>query len=128
MKVYLCSQFARQTEMQFYRNDLHSIGWSVTSHWIDEDPDSEEKDYAIRDLEDIDNADALIYFPGPPYHGDIGIVARGGRHFEQGVAYEAGKVIIVIGEPESDFQKLPTISRFRNWAEFMSYMTIPEYQ
>lgn len=144
MKVYLCSQFARQTEMRQYRNDLLSIGWHVTSHWIDAEP-GDDANYAIRDLEDLDEADALIYFPGPPYYGksnqeikpatisftpyqlsseDISAISRGGRHFEMGVAHNSGKTIIVIGEPESDFQKMPGMENFKSWSEFMSYVTI----
>ena len=126
MKVYLASQFARQAELARCREDLLAIGWHVTASWLDEEDDSTE-DYAIyaeNDLRDIDSADAIIFFSGPPYYGDLATVARGGRHFELGYAYHSNKLCIIIGSRENLFHYLPNMQRFETWAGFLRYLTV----
>lgn len=120
MKVYLCAQFARQNEMCSYREDLLQVGWHVTSTWLDEIEDSRTDPavYAYNDILDIDNSDAVIFFSGPPYLGSIEECSRGGRHFELGYAFHAGKTCILIGGAENIFHSLPNMIHFQSWAGF----------
>lgn len=120
MKVYLASQFAKQNELCSYREDLLRIGWHVTSNWLDEieDPSADPFIYAQNDLLDIDNADAVIVFPGPPYLGGTEGAARGGHHFEAGWAYAKGKLIIVIGKTDNGFYHMPDMQHFQSWEGF----------
>lgn len=126
MKVYLAAQFARQAEMRHCREDLLSIGWHVVSSWLDEEADDRVDPvvYGENDLWDLHNAEAIIFFTGPPYLGGIDEVARGGRHFELGWAYHAGKVIIIIGEPENIFHYFPDMQHFKTWEGFMRYVEV----
>lgn len=135
MKVYLSAQFHRQAEMRQYREDLRSVGWNVVSSWIDTEAvgggpnHMGDVSHAIQDIEDMDQADGIILFTGPPYYGSLEAIARGSRHVEFGMmsglpSSPSGKVLIVIGEYENVFQKLPEVAQFPSWEAFKNYITL----
>lgn len=63
-------------------------------------PDAE--DIALRAIEDICRCDMFVLFT-------TGEFARGGRHFETGLAYGLGKRIIVVRPVEHVFHSLPNV-------------------
>ena len=104
---------------------LEHNGISMTSRWLDEtiSPGSKLSDVtptfctetAIADLEDILQADTMIFFSEDPTVG----TPRGGRHFEMGYASGIGKRLVVIGGPENIFHYLPEVIHYASLGDFI---------
>ncbi|MCA1845765.1 MAG: hypothetical protein LC792_21740, partial [Actinobacteria bacterium] len=97
-----------------YCDELAAAGIVVTSRWLT-DPTPELTDdawraLAVKDLEDIQRAEALVLFAE---HAPSG----GGRHVEFGIALGLGKRLVVVGGIENLFQRLPRVDLAETWAE-----------
>jgi hypothetical protein len=137
MYFYLAGSFNRKAELQIYAEALTVMGHHVTSRWLfDESFDvrgsgtddvpmdlgtDEVRRIAIADLEDIDQAGAMILFSG------VGQVrrGRGGRHTEFGYALKdimnaADIDLILIGERENAFMSL--IPDGMIWEDFEAFV------
>jgi nucleoside 2-deoxyribosyltransferase len=125
MKVYLAARFARKDEMQGVRDVLEALGDTVVSRWIDSDEpydltnatlDTEPergRKYAEDDLEDMQAADAILYFSqGGP--------GNGGRFVEWGYCYALGKRMIMVGPRENVFFTLPFIEWYPDWVHLLA--------
>lgn len=127
MKAYLASQYARRDELRTYAKLLADVGIEVTSRWLEEDAPlkSQMGDHTTEfyqytaniDLEDIDAAEAIIFFSEDPLVG----IPRGGRHFEDGYAYGTGKLMYTIGPKENVFHYLPFRQHFDSLADFIKH-------
>lgn len=120
--IYLAARFSRFDELNQYRDELRDRGHIVRARWLDgghewsgvpdEDiPPESVVRFAHEDIEDINDAEVVICFTEPARSGP----ARGGRHFEAGYAYRAGKRIIVVGHRENVFYTLPDITFVTDW-------------
>lgn len=127
-KIYLATRYSSNPEMRVVRDMLHSLGFYVTSRWIDLHLDATgdpqlnasftpeflttspelAEPFAQIDLEDIDAADTVISFT---YHNGGG---KGGRHVEFGYALKACKRMIVIGPRENVFHTHERVTQFDN--------------
>lgn len=118
MRFYLAARFGRKEQLLNVRKWLRLLGHEVTSRWLDttwEDsdpnvssvapPEYREK-YCLIDLEDVLAAECLISFTERP---DDSAGKRGGRHVEFGVALQAGKPLIIVGERENIFHHHPSV-------------------
>lgn len=121
MKVYLASRYSLKETMLGYARELRDMGVAVTSRWLAEpytanttmdqvDPE-ELRRFALDDLEDIRDADALIFF------SESVPTARGGRHAEFGYALALGKPIMVVGPYENIFHYLSGIKQVDTWEQ-----------
>lgn len=125
MKVYIAGQYARRDEFAGYRTILEGLGITVTSRWLNEKGsltgqmgDNSTEFYvetATVDLEDIDSADAIVFFAENPLVG----VPRGGRHFEHGYAYGTGKPAFIIGPKENVFHYIGRNYHFDSFDAFL---------
>jgi nucleoside 2-deoxyribosyltransferase len=125
MKVYLAAQYARRDELRQYKSVLNTLGVEVTSRWLEEKEPlnsqmgqhSEEfyVETATIDLEDVEKADAVIFFSENPLVG----VVRGGRHVEFGYAMKADKPIYVIGPKENVFHYIGRVYHFDTFYDFV---------
>lgn len=125
MKVYLASRYSRRPEMKSISRVLEHNGIAVTSRWLDEtiSPGSQLSDVtpafcletALADLEDIRQADTMVFFSEDPTVG----TPRGGRHFEMGYASGIGKRLVVIGGPENIFHYLPGVIHYASLGDFI---------
>ena len=115
VKFYLAARFSRKYEMQEHIKYLVSIGHEVTSSWPYEENASTDSFLetatdldvtlmALRDIQEVDAADALIYFGEQPR-----VSTRGGRNVELGYAIGRGKLIYHVGPREHIFHWLPDI-------------------
>jgi nucleoside 2-deoxyribosyltransferase len=130
MKVYLAAQYARRDELRQYREQLNAQGIYVTSRWLNEreslttNMGDHSVDFYIEtaniDIEDIDAADALVFFAEDPLVG----IKRGGRHVEFGYALAKGKPIYVINYKENVFHYLQGIQHFDTFEDFIAFITI----
>lgn len=126
MKFYLAGRYSSHPEMREIKKELVSFGHTVTSRWISGDHESKEgrehtasnQLFAREDLEDIDNANAVIWFSCPQNDG------RGGRHVEFGYAIAIRTQIFVIGRRENVFHWLDAdmIRHFDDWADFKQFL------
>lgn len=129
MKVYLAAQYARRDELREYRDILEKMNIKVTSRWLNEkEPldgnmthreESWYRDTATIDLEDVDAADAVIFFAENPLIG----VPRGGRHVEFGYALGLKKPIFVIGPKENVFHYLQNPFWIRHYETLDAFIT-----
>lgn len=101
MRVYLAAPFAMQPQMRLVREALNKHGITVTSRWLDVSADGhnvltieERRDWAMKDLADVDAADYLVAYNPTSWHNR----GQGGRHVELGYAIARGKCIIYVGE------------------------------
>lgn len=127
VKIYLAARFGRREECKSIRTQLQSMGYEVTSSWLDLDysaRDSKEptsappelrQQFAKQDIADILAADWFIMLSEEP---DSTAGKRGGRHCEMGVALATGKRVVVIGPRENIFHFLPQVEVFPTFAEF----------
>jgi len=107
--IYLASRYGRREEMLSNARLLVSLGYRVTSRWVegghemkDEASSSEElRRFADEDLNDLREADILLAFTESP--GDVPGRARGGRWVEFGFALATGKIVVVVGYRENVF-------------------------
>lgn len=126
MNIYLASRFALQQEHLPRIKLIESIGHKVTSRWITEEPALTDEDdpniardradWAQRDVEDVMDADLLIFWAEGP---DVPGRARGGRHVEFGIAVVWGIHIWVIGPQENIFHYLPTVRHFDSFNDVL---------
>ena len=119
--VYLSGRFERRDEINACRLELHEAGIEVTSSWLtDPEPPELNEDsagfsdpiwaaLAGVDREEVHRADAIVLFADP--QGGAG----GSRHVEFGMALAWRKTLIVVGEVENLFQRLPEVLVFSCW-------------
>jgi hypothetical protein len=123
MRAYLAAAFSRKNEIADKTKELQSIGVEITSTWPWEDAapntklsyktDDYLREYALRDLGEIEEADTIILFtqdPTIPF-------CRGGRMHEFGFANGRGKRLIVVGPRENIFHYLPHVEVFATWED-----------
>lgn len=127
-QIYLAASYARKDEMKERRLALNSMGYDVTSRWIDQEgqhakgdlpPDRYQStpdecyEFAIRDVDDILKSDVFVMFTGDG-------LGSGGRHTELGIALGccAISLIIIIGPRENVFQCSPRFAQFDTWDDF----------
>lgn len=108
MKFYIAAPMQQQHQALAWMRTLEASGHECTARWItngEEDPAVPQAYWANIDLADIHAADAVILMTG------VEGSSRGGRHFEFGYAYHAGKRCIVCGPRESVFHHLERIEQ-----------------
>jgi len=137
MKFYFAGSFSRWDELKQYMNELEAAGHKCTSRWLygtkedhqvdvttDEElsPSGPAFQFAVEDLEDIDEADAVVFFSSR----DSTSKGRGGRHTEFGYAL-GEKPIFIIGRRECAFHALvPDVQKFHGFTDFMIALTISQ--
>lgn len=129
-RVYLAGSYATKGTMKKYRDELATMGYTVTSRWIDQTGEHEKGDlspdrymttpdecyeFAERDMDDIAQSDVFIMFTGDG-------LGSGGRHTELGLALTCTTVqmIVIIGPRENVFQCNPAFIQFDNWGDFVN--------
>ena len=124
MKIYLAARWGRRSELRGYRDELEKMGHTVTSRWLD-DHDTGDADnaafVATQDLDDIIDANALIFFGEDPL---LGLGKRGGRHVEFGFAFACAppKTVFLVGPRENVFHYLPSVLWFEQWTNLAFMM------
>lgn len=104
--VYIAAPFPTRHEMRRFRDEIEALGHTVTSTWIDVEPDEDATSWdhreraAIQCLEEVAAADILLIVTDDPHAG------RGGRHVEMGYALALGKRIWRIGPRTHAFTAL----------------------
>ncbi len=113
IRVSLAAKFDRRAEMQAVARWLRSLGYVITSRWIDATKDdssltdAEATDAALMDEHDVKASDVLVAFA--ERRGTPG-ADRGGRHSEVGGAIFLGKPVILVGNPEHVFHRHPLVT------------------
>lgn len=96
--------------MRKYARELRALGIQVTSTWHDDKIGKGSWEYqALRDLDDIHDANCLVMFTKPRSF-------TGGRHTEFGYALALGKRIILVG-PKNENVFQAGVRRVRNWKD-----------
>jgi nucleoside 2-deoxyribosyltransferase len=106
--IYLAGPWARREEVRAARDKFTAAGVNVKARWIDLSPTPEDEKNpvvltgeAINDLEDLDNADAVVV---------LNLEKSEGKAVETGYALAAGVPVIIIGERTNVFHYLPEVS------------------
>lgn len=125
MKVYIAARYGQKEEMKQVAALLRDKGIEITSSWLQEphaagttmDMVSCEElcSYAQRDLEDIEEADAVILFTVDPLIPTV----RGGRHVETGYCICLKKPLFIVGPRENIFHHLPQVRQFSDIASML---------
>ena len=118
MILYLAARYSRKAEILKHAEEFVAAGHTVSATWFDEPHDGQTqlnevsedllKVYAQRDLDEIRQADALVFYS----ESDQTMNRRGGRHVEFGYALALGKMIFVVGPHENIFHYLPNVKHF----------------
>ena len=122
MKIYLAARFARREELAQHRKELNTLGHEVVSSWLwrDDTPyeqlsGSQRMTAAVVDHLDLDRAEMIVLF------ADTGATySHGGKHTEWGIALEAEKYAVLIGEEEQIFHYLPQVRQYGAWEQFIN--------
>ena len=122
--VYMAARFERRAELNEYRLDLKRAGIEVTSHWLTVNPpapvheltDDDWRTLALTDIEDIRRADAFVLFAEGARDGG------GGRHTEFGMALAWEKRMIVVGDAEHLFHRMPDVTVVDDWTAAQSLL------
>ena len=125
MKIYLAARYSQKEEIKQVAAILRIYGIETTSSWLEEPhpsdctmdqfPDAYLSGLAIRDIDDIKSADAVILFTVDPLIPTV----RGGRHVETGYALALGKPLYIIGPRENIFHYLPQVKPFETVRAFI---------
>lgn len=123
MKVYIAAKWARRFVMREVSHAIVAEGHVVTSRWLWQDADENEKEWtegALMDVGDVRAADVCLTYPEEYRSKNTG----GGRHFEFGLAYGLGKKLIIVGKPEIIFHHLPGISICEDLKEAIDWLDL----
>lgn len=113
LRIALSAKFSRREEMRAVASWLRSLGYVITSRWLESQADdsnlsdSEASAAAVMDVKDVLDADVLVAFAERPLSRDD---VRGGRHVELGVALASGKPVVLIGRHEHVFHRHPRVT------------------
>jgi nucleoside 2-deoxyribosyltransferase len=123
MRYHLAARYARRAELCRYREQLLSIGDTVTSRWLDFRKKPEwSSEIARADCQDLMAADSVIIFTERPNT----VLATGGSHVEFGLALAQDKGVIIVGPRENVFHYLlPDSQTFATWNQ--AFATIKRY-
>jgi hypothetical protein len=124
VKIYIASSFKNALEVRELADKLRQAGFTALCAWAYTDfatsgqfiPDNNEDSVleALRDLDEIEEADGVVYYSN-------GIPSTtGGLHFEMGYGFGTDKQIAVLGKRESVFYFLPTIDHFNTVEELIN--------
>lgn len=128
MNFYFAGSFKRRPELIACMKATEALGHHVTSRWLKTDhevdvttdeelsPDGPAYQFACEDIEDIVEADAVIFFSS----ADHDAKGRGGRHVEFGIAWHMTKPIFIVGRRENAFHSL--VPDERMFVDFESVM------
>lgn len=128
MRVYIAAHYSRKAEMIQMAQVLQEHGVDNTATWLTEPhaatttmrsmPYSALYNYALRDLEDISRADALVLFS----FDSLLPACRGGHNVEMGLALGLGKPVYIIGPHENIFHYLPKVMHFSDVAGLLEVL------
>ncbi len=125
MKVYIAAPSTESMHAVKLRSALRLAGVQVTSRWLEltaeqmTDPEMQVQG-ATDDLDDIDEADALIAL-NPESYANRG---TGGRHVELGYAVARGKLIVLAGAKTNVFHYLPYIMHVEIDSDLVEAVTL----
>lgn len=135
MKIYLAARYSRRDQLKELAKELERMGHTVTSRWLQTEwvnrpdqssaaPPEYRQQYALIDLEDVDDADVVVNFTEAPGDG-----SRGGRHVEYGYALAKGKRLIVVGHKENLFHEHPAVQFYASqWDMLREVFEVKEVQ
>jgi hypothetical protein len=126
MKLYLAAMYSHKTKIAEAAKELTDLSFKVTSTWFKEPwaPNVQMKDltaddhsfYARRDLQEIEDADLLVFF------SEEGATPRGGRHVEFGYALRGKLPILVIGPKENIFHYTNNVFHVATWDDAKAWL------
>jgi hypothetical protein len=136
--IYLAARFGRRAELRQYRRTIESLGYHVTSRWLDVDEGEPPDDgtntiepkaawcYATADLTDLLVSDTILCFT----EASDSIHGRGGRHIEAGMAlmlsrWKPDTTVVVIGPRENIFYALAN-EHYRTFDDTVAHWTVTE--
>lgn len=130
LKIYFAAAWGRRDEIRQIVEDLQrSLGIQSTSRWLYEPTSSIKKGDGFRrrraqeDVQDVLKADMLVRFSDDLSGRTVPAkLATGSRMFEMGLAYRAGKKIVVCGGHQPIFDYLPGITHVRHLGELKTFL------
>ena len=110
MKIYIAAKYGHAAHIkEKIAPRIEALGHEVTSHWINGDEEGKgPQGAAVMDVADVLRADCCLSLSEPYGSENKG----GGRHFEFGMAYQAGKRCIVVGHLEIVFHHLESVEYY----------------
>lgn len=132
MKIYLAAPYAARDLLKDHLPFWEGLGYEVTCSWVngtraiakdtlgasEASTDDEVFEHVTGDLDDIDQADALVHYTAnylktrANFNDETDNLHSGGRHVETGYALARGKAVVYIGDPENVFQRGLCLSAF----------------
>ncbi len=127
LRVYFAAPYSTKETMRVYAEELRARDIIVTSSWLEETEkpsvqlqevsEAKNREYALRDVQDVSAADILVLWTDPTKK-----IIRQGRTAELGVAVGIGltrvlPIFIIGNEYENIFHYLPQVTRFSTWDE-----------
>ena len=104
--VYIAAPFPLRHDAIVARSGLLSMGLISTAHWLDQDQEEWNDDWARIDLADIDRATVFLLINPPEWKHK----GTGGRHVEFGYAVARHKDIVILGERTNVFHSLSSVA------------------
>jgi len=117
MNIYLAGKISVKPLLKLARKELHEMGHIVTSRWLDYIDEGDKAEYALRDLEDIKQANCFIlYTADEPADG-------GGRECEWGFMLSRLTMPyrVIIGPKRNVFHQLCN-QNFNDWNECLAWL------
>ena len=129
MDIYLAAPIHRRAEMASIADELRECGLQVVSRWHDEDTPIEAelvaeqaREFAVRDLTDIGEADTFLVFTEPLASE---FEHRSGHMVETGIALAWDKRVLLVGHKRNVFHDLAEVEHFTSWRAAREALGVP---
>jgi nucleoside 2-deoxyribosyltransferase len=123
MIFYPAGKFTERNRIKQLCYDLLPLGHKVNGRWLSSthaqavwSNREQAMAFAIMDLDDLQQADAVILF------NQSEVPQSPGRNIEFGYALAHGKPVYLIGEQSGVFHYLPLVTHFHKWNDFISFI------
>ena len=134
MRVYLAAAWSRKDEIKKIADELIELGVDVQAQWLSEPaifPADVSKAFFLQqraeiDVNDILQCDLLVRFSDDLTGQTVpASLATGSRMFEMGLAWQAGKEIIVVGGYQCVFDYLEGVIHVRDVEDLKMQLLAP---
>jgi hypothetical protein len=133
-RVYISARFSRRAEMQEVSKAIKALGYEDVSRWLVLEESEHPTEAMLRerarvDKQDVHRCDILVRFSDDLSEPTVPSQWCTASRFEEtGMADALGKIVIIVGGPQSLFDRLETRIHVKDTAELYAKLRAMFYE